>query len=301
MGYRSIFVQSAARVSVRRAQLVILTDAERQLPLEDVDCLLLEDPRSTVTAAALAACAEAGVTVFICDTRHMPCGVFAPWNSHSRQYAVMKDQLALTLPAKKRLWQQLVRRKIENQARCLQYCRIPDAAAELQNRAAVVQSGDATHQESAAAARYFPALFGPGFTRGNDCTVNAGLNYGYAILRGHLARLLAGYGFLPAIGLNHSSELNAFNLADDLIEPYRPLVDLFVATQIDPEAATELSPALKHRLLETLHIEVLVDGKRQTAAHAMELTVQSLRRACCERSAVLQLPELTGTELHRYE
>ena len=301
MGFRSVFIQSPAQLSLRQGQLVIQTDLPRTLPLEDLDCLLLESTRSTVTVAALAACADAGVTVLVCNAQHIPCAVLTAWNAHSRQYAVLKDQLSLSLPAKKRLWQQLVQAKIANQAACLVACGKQQAAETLQAKVQAVLSGDSSHQEGAAAALHFTALFGPDFTRAEDCVTNAALNYGYAILRGQLARLLAGHGFTPALGLNHCSELNAFNLADDLIEPYRPLVDLFVATQIDPELSSNLSPALKAQLLQLLHREVWLEDKRQSVANAMEHTVQSLRRACQQRGATLQLPRLADLTLHQYE
>ncbi len=299
MGYRSVFVRSPARISLKQGQLHIETDLARTLPPEDMDVLLLEDPRSTVTAAALTACAEAGVTVLFCNGQHMPCAVLTPWNSHSRQYAVLKDQLSLTLPTKKRLWQQLVQAKLANQAACLHLCEKHQAADQIEARGKLVQSGDATHQEAPAAALHFTALFGADFTWADSSLANAALNYGYAIFRGHLARLLAGYGFAPALGLNHCSELNAFNLADDLIEPYRPLVDLFVATQVDPALPPVLPPALKQQLLGLLHTQVLVGDARHSASHAMELTVQSLRRACSEKMP-LQLPRLTGLQPHTY-
>ncbi len=299
MGWRSVFVQSPARLSVRQGQLCIETDAVRCLPPEDLDAVVLEDARSTVTAAALTTCAAAGVTVYLCDARHTPCSIVIPWNTHSRQYAVLKEQINLSLPAQKRLWQQLVQAKLRNQAACLTLCGRQEAAAQLRSRADAVLSGDSSRQEAPGAALHFTALFGPDFSRGEDCLANAALNYGYAILRRQLARLLAGYGFAPALGLHHCSEVNPFNLADDLIEPYRPLVDLLVATQVDPALPPALPAALKQQLVSLLHTDVLLDGLHQSAGHAMELTVQSLRRACSEKTP-LQLPVLTGLEPHRY-
>lgn len=139
------------------------------------------------------------------------------------QLTVAHAQQTLTLPAKKRLWQQLVIAKIENQAECLALCGKTQEAAFLHSRARAVTSGDKDNLEASAAAFYFPALFGTGFTRSADDGRNAALNYGYAILRGYAARCAAVYGLLPWEGLHHCSQLNQYNLADDLMEPFRRL------------------------------------------------------------------------------
>jgi CRISPR-associated protein Cas1 len=203
---------------------------------------------------------------------------------------VIGNQLNLTLPAKKRLWQQIVTEKVNNQGRCLSMQNKKNDADKLLALAKTVRSGDDGHVEGYAAAQYFPALFGHGFARSDDSDIrNAALNYGYAIIRGCIARNLTTYGFITAFGLNHRNELNAFNLADDFIEPFRPIVDLFVVDNIDPDQE-ELSKALKRNLMNLLNCDLLVEGKRQSVSYAVELCVQSFVAVCAGRSKTLKLP-----------
>ena len=159
-------------------------------------------------------------------------------------------------------------------------------------------SGDKDNLEAAAAAYYFPALFGTGFTRSADDGRNAALNYGYAILRGYAARCAAVYGLLPWEGLHHCSQLNQYNLADDLMEPFRPVVDLYVAANVD-EART-LVPALKHALFGLMNADILSGGQHHSVAYAMERLVQSLRTSM-EKGGALALPKLLAWQPHGYE
>ena len=205
----------------------------------------------------------------------------------------------MTEPAKKRLWQSIVKAKILNQAICLYLTGHTSQAEALRAMAERVRSGDSENVEAAAAQFYFPVLFGEGFTRGEDNGVNAGLNYGYAVLRGCIARYLAVYGFLPSLGLHHRSTLNAFNLADDLIEPFRPVVDLLTARSITEDE--ELSSPQKRLLFNCLNLDILSGKQHHSVSYAIERLVQSLSRSAERPEAGLLLPTLLETEQHRYE
>ena len=162
-----------------------------------------------------------------------------------------------------------------------------------------VRSGDSGNIEAAAAARYFPALFGANFTRGGQNGTNSALNYGYAILRGCMARYLAVYGFMPSLGLHHKSELNSFNLADDLMEPFRPVVDLLVCSAVNPE--DDLCPDVKRLLFNCLNLDILSGKQKHSVTYAMERTVQSLQRSLADGENALLLPGLLPLNQHRYE
>ena len=340
MSYRCVIVSNPAHISTRSEQLVVETDERHTVPIEDISALMLESRRATLSAAALSALAQNGTAVFVCDEKHLPCGVLLPYAQHSRQLKVLpvgrlrhgtfhllhdgvtaalektdrirkhrvillfadsaaaRAQLSLTLPAKKRFWQQLVTAKIGNQAECLALCGKTQEAVFLHSRARAVTSGDKDNLEAAAAAYYFPALFGTGFTRSADDGRNAALNYGYAILRGYAARCAAVYGLLPWEGLHHCSQLNQYNLADDLMEPFRPVVDLYVAANVD-EAST-LAPALKHALFGLMNADILSGGQHHSVAYAMERLVQSLRTGM-EKGGALALPKLLAWQPHGYE
>lgn len=299
MAYRSLLLTSPARVSCRRGQLVVCAEEEHTFPIEDLSAVLVESRQTTLTAAALAALAQNGTAVYFCDEKHLPCALLQPFAQHSRQLEVTRAQLALGQAARKRAWQQIVTAKIQNQAECLALCGKETQAAWLFSRARAVSAGDKENIEATAAAFYFQALFGEGFTRGDETdTRNAALNYGYAILRGCMARAVTVYGLVPWLGLHHDSGLNAFNLADDLMEPYRPVVDLFVAANVDAES--EMDTRQKGRLLNLLSVDVLSGGQRHSVSYAMERQVQSLRRLL-DGPATLLLPKLLPLQQHRYE
>lgn len=299
MEFRSIFISNPAQLSARREQLVIRQAQEVTVPMEDITSLMLESQAVTISSAALQKLAGHGVTVYFCDEKHMPAALLLPINRHSRQLRALKGQIAMTKPAQKRIWQSVVIAKIRNQAECLKLLKRPgtDDLLELASR---VRSGDPDNCEAAAAAQYFPSLFGQGFTRGDDSLSNAALNYGYAILRGAVARNLAVHGMEPCLGIFHHSELNQFNLADDLMEPYRPLVDLYVASAVHEEEEG-LTPQLKQQLFNLTNYLVRQDGKRYRMISAIGRMAESFSRAVAQNAAVLELPELIALEPYRYE
>ncbi len=299
MAFRNVIVQNPARISVKNSQLIIATDREHSLAVEDISALLIESRQSTITAAALSLLGQCGCAVFVCDEKHLPCAVLEPFCRHSRQLGIISSQLNMGEVLKKHLWQSIVTAKIGNQAQCLTLCGQTKASAGLMAMAGSVRSGDSANTEAAAAARYFPSLFGPGFTRGSENGINSALNYGYAILRGSMARYLAAYGFMPALGLHHRSELNSFNLADDMMEPFRPVVDLMVYSGVDP--SEELCPEHKRLLFNCLNLDILSGGQRHSVAYAMERAVQSLRHSVSQNENALVLPRLLPLNQHRYE
>ena len=163
-----------------------------------------------------------------------------------------------------------------------------------------VRSGDPDNWEARAAALYFPALFGPGFTRGEDCRINAALNYGYAILRGAVARSLVVRGLEPCLGIFHHNELNNFNLVDDLMEPYRPLIDLFAAANV-PDDTGPLTPALKQQLFHLTNYLVEQNGKHYRCISAVGRMADSFVHLLHQPGEALELPALLPLQPHRYE
>lgn len=299
MEFRAIFIANPAQLSVRREQLVIRQAQEITVPMEDITSLLLESQSVTISSAALQKLADYGVTVYICDEKHLPAALLLPMNRHSRQLKALKGQIAMTKPAQKRLWQSVVTAKIQNQARCL---KLLDRSGygDLLELARSVRSGDPDNCEAIAAALYFPALFGQGFTRDAGCLTNAAMNYGYAILRGAVARNLAVHGIEPCLGIFHHSELNQFNLADDLMEPYRPLVDLYVASNAAEEYG-DLMPKIKQQLFNLTNYLVRQNGKRYRLISAVGRMAESFARILAQSTGTLELPELIPLESYRYE
>lgn len=299
MEFRAVFISNPAQLSVRQEQLVIRQAQEITVPMEDITSLMLESQAVTISSAALQKLADHGVTVYFCDEKHLPAALLLPINRHCRQRKVLKNQIEMTKPTQKRLWQSIIAVKIRNQARCLELLN-RTGSGELWELSRSVRSGDPDNCEAIAAAQYFPALFGQGFSRGEDCLTNAALNYGYAILRGAVARNLAVHGIEPALGIFHHSELNQFNLADDLMEPYRPLVDLYVASCVDEEYE-DLTPQLKQQLFNLTSYIVRQDGKKFRMISAIGRMAESFARVLSRDADTMELPELCPLETYRYE
>lgn len=299
MEFRAIFIANPAQLSVRREQLVIRQTQEVTVPMEDITSLMLESQAVTVSAAALQKLADYGVTVYFCDEKHLPAAVLLPINRHSRQLKALKGQIAMTKPMQKRLWQSVVMAKIRNQSKCLELLGRP-GSGDLLELSRSVRSGDPDNCEATAAAWYFPALFGPGFTRDAGGLTNGALNYGYAILRGAVARNLAVHGIEPCLGIFHHSELNQFNLADDLMEPYRPLVDIYVASHAGGGEG-DLTPKLKQTLFNLTNYLVRQGGKRYRMISAVGRMTESFTRVLAREAEALELPELIPLEAYRYE
>jgi CRISPR-associated protein Cas1 len=213
---------------------------------------------------------------------------------------MMRKQLAIARPAAKQAWAAMVKRKIENQAACLRLCD-KKGVERVESYARRVRSGDPDNLEGQAAAFYFSQLFGPTFYRTDEFLwTNAALNYGYAVLRGAITRGLVAHGLHPTIGLFHDSEQNAFNLADDLIEAFRPLVDLHVA-KCAPLAERDLMPEDKQALVALLNIDVGMSQGHMSVLSAIEYAVESLVRTYESAQTELDLPHLIGLEAHQLE
>ncbi len=298
MEFRSIFVANPAQLSVRRNQLVIRQEKEVTVPMEDISSLLIESRAVTITAAALQELANHGVTVYICDNAHMPAALTLPMNQNCRQLKLLKSQIAMTLPTKKRTWQTIVSSKIYNQAKCLEILN-KDGANDLRYLSQMVRPGDPENYEAVAAAQYFPLLFGGNFTRNDNTLTNACLNYGYAILRGAVARNLVIRGIEPCLGIFHHNELNQFNLADDLMEPYRPLVDLFVASSVQEDG--ELTPRIKQQLFNLSNYLIRQNEKEYKAISAVGRITDSFCRILRREDKMLEVPELIPLREYRYE
>lgn len=220
--------------------------------------------------------AECGICLLTCDESHIPNGALLAFNPHHRQLQQMRYQLDWTEPFKKRCWQELIRQKIANQKSNLQTIGDTDNAERLEILRQSVQSGDVDNREAVAARIYWRAYFGAQFKRQSEHWHSSALNYGYAVIRSAIAKHLTAAGFLPAIGLHHRSQLNGWNLADDLLEPFRPIVDRYVYQLPAESGAKELTIQDRQRLAALLTHDCYVDEQRVNMLLATELMVQAL-------------------------
>lgn len=291
MAQRTILIQSKAHLCIKNGLLRISMDGrDATIPLEDIWVVIVESHQTTLTVACMSQLNDAGIGVMICGRDHMPNGLLLPIGAHSRHARIVEDQLAMTQPLKKQLWRRIVQAKINNQAAVLREMGLsPDP---LPAYAKTVLSGDSDNREGAAAAAYFKALISEG-TRRHSMQSSA-LDYGYGVLRAGIGRVAVGGGWLVSQGLHHHSIYNAFNLVDDLIEPFRPLVDLIVMSYGVEEPLGPRDKALLARVFE--HV-MTIDGKRCGCQQCIDTTFSSLRTAVLEKDPKkLLLPELKGLE-----
>ena len=233
MAFRNVYVQNDVHIRIQNEQLLVQTKEENYtIPLEDINSVCIESLRTTITTYTLKKFIEHDIIVYVCDERHLPTGILVGTNNYSRQLKNLKLQFNMSKPLMKRIWQEIIKVKILNQAKCLKELQFKEYI-NLEEMVEGVNSGDTNNVEAKAAYKYFKTLFGTGFNRDIDCIENAALNYGYSIIRGMIARTLIMYGFEPALGIFHHNQLNNFNLADDLIECFRPVVDLYVYQVVD--------------------------------------------------------------------
>ena len=293
---RTLFFGNPAYLSTRNKQLVINFPEEGKeevtIPIEDLGYVVLENPQITITNGLLTLLIENKTAVITCNRQHMPCSFLQPLVGHSEQTERIRYQLNASVPLKKNLWQQTVVSKIENQAQ--HFLERGKNALRLKRYAKQVRSGDMNNEEALAAAFYFQNLFDlPEFSRNQKgMPPNNLLNYGYAILRAIAARALVSSGMLPSVGIFHSNKYNAYCLADDVMEPYRPFVDALVFDIVESKVNTdELTTDLKAALLKLPAMDVLIDGKRSPLMTAMSRTTNSLHECFVGTSRKLLYPE----------
>lgn len=277
---RTLHFSNPAHLSTKNNQMVIELKDElrttKTIPIEDLGSIILEHPQITLTTYLLDELLTHKVAVITCNQKYMPNGLFLPLEGNSQQTERIRTQLDASLPLKKQLWQQTIKAKIRNQGLVLQ--RLNLNASRLDNLIEKVTSGDGKNCEAEAAAFYWKEIYGSRFvrTRGKD-TPNAQLNYGYAILRSIVARALTSTGLFPSIGIHHKNKYNAFCLADDIMEPYRPYVDWIVLNLPGIEETEEgLTREQKIELLKLPQLDIEINELKRPLFHAVSITTASL-------------------------
>lgn len=301
MVWRSVVINQPAKLKREHFSLVVEQEQSARVPFEDIAVIVLNHREITLTHPVLSACADYGIGLYSTGDNHQPNGVFVPFLQHSRATRMQRLQLDLDKPTTKRAWARIVQTKIQNQARCMELVGAT-GSERLSSYARRMRSGDVDNLEAQASAYYFPQVFGRSFHRSQPGWTNAALDYGYAVVRGACTRALVAHGMLPSLGLFHSSEQNAFNLADDLIEPYRPVVDLHVAQQHRMDDDAELQPADKVALVSLLNVDVAMPRGQMSVLASIEQAAESLARLYDGGGdQALELPGLIGLRQHLYE
>lgn len=294
---RTLYFGNPAYLKTRNEQLIVeLTDSGevKSAAIEDIGIVILDHQQITITHSVIAKLLANNVALITCNETHHPTGLMLNLDGHTLQSQRFRYQTDASQPLKKQLWQQTVVAKISNQANLLSYYKIP--AKTLEQLAAKVKSGDSDNCEAQAAAYYWKNIFpqNPGFRRSREGEPpNNLLNYGYAILRATVARCLVGSGLLPTLGLHHRNQYNAYCLADDIMEPYRPYVDKVVYDIVRNNGKyLELTPGMKQQLLSIPAMDVNIDDESSPLLNAVQRTTASLAKCYEGNSRKLLYPSM---------
>ena len=289
---KSILLENKASLSTKNLQLVIKTETrESTIPIEDIGFLVIDHPEIYLSIPAMNLMIENNTSVIICNTNHLPNGMFLNLNSHHIQQEIFKNQINASVPLKKQLWQQTVIDKITNQGILLQ--KITSKNNNFEFLASKVLSGDSSNMEGVAASFYWKVFFEQKFKRERFGDYpNNFLNYGYAILRAATARALSGSGLLNTLGIHHKSKYNAFALADDIMEPFRPVVDEKVAEIMQNYTEQELNTQIKAELLQILTRTVYFKDEKSPLMMALQKTASSLQQCYTGDRKKIKYPKL---------
>ena len=289
MSWKTLLFSRPSKLNIKNRQLVYQaedSDEKISVPMEDIGTIILENPQICVTNYMLSMCADFGITVFTCDKKHKPNGILTPFYQHSRNTKIALAHIGIKEPLKKQIWKKLIKQKITNQSKVL---KILYNNNELDCYIDRVNSGDTHNVEGQASRKYWQILF-TNFKRHSSDIYNSALDYGYSILRGTLSKYIASSGLIPCFGVHHYNELNSFNLTEDLIEPFRPFVDLIVGS-MEFANNIELGKEEKTILLTLLSKQCLYKGENITIQNACENVCKTFVKSITEKDVkLLELP-----------
>lgn len=289
---RTLFFENKCRLTTKHEQIVIQTEErEATVPIEDVGFVVIESQEAYLSIPLLTRLTECNVAVIFCDKKHMPTSMLLNLEGHHLQQEIFKNQIHASEPLKKQLWQQVIKEKIKNQATLLKQLGVEKTPLDCY--ASKVLSGDTDNREAAAAAYYWKHLFAFDFKRERlGVFPNLFLNYGYIVLRAAVARALSGSGLLNTLGIHHHNKYNAFCLADDIMEPFRPLVDAKVLEILKQQEGQELTTAVKTTLLSVLTETVYFPKAKSPLMVALSMTTSSLQQCFMGKAKKIKYPKL---------
>lgn len=286
--YKNVLISKSAKIFLKLENLKIEQSGnEAMIALKDISSIILESPAITLTSALLSKCAKYKIVVLTCDEFHNINGLFAPFLGHFKNAGVAKEQINVKQKVNALLWQKIIKNKIKNQAKVLEFYNLDKDYQRLINYSKNVKVNDGSNLEATAAAHYFKALFSKDFYRDKICFENSALNYGYSIIRSCIVREVCISGLLPFLGIKHKNELNQFCLCDDLIEPFRAFVDIKVKSlEVKDEF---LSKDDRVELINLLDFVVLINKKNLPISRAITRYVQSFKSALLYGEELLEV------------
>lgn len=291
---RAIAIQTPSKLSIKLDQLIVSKDAlvVGSIPMEDIAVIVLEHPQISISHAVFTKAMEHNIAVVTCNEFYHPVGLFLPLEGHSRQRKLFEAQLLASEPLKKQLWQAVVERKLKNQGEVLKR-QNAEKAIYLSNLSKQVKSGDTENAEAQGAAHYWRHLFGAPLQRERGgAAPNSLLNYGYAILRAMTARALVSAGLLPTWGIHHRNQYNAYCLADDMMESFRPMVDQQVMGIYTGEVDQELTTDIKSVFWKMGTWDCRTPSGLRPLEHALAETASSLQKSFITKQRKLVLADV---------
>jgi len=294
LSWRIVYVADSEEMKLYLDNLkVVKGELEVLIPLSDIHTIVVDNIRTTVTGKLMNKLSEYHILLIFCNENHHPNVFSLGLYSHYRVYGVLHKQINWGDQTKGEMWQKIIQIKIRNQASVLEYLnKDPQVIQRLRNLANQVDFEDSDNREGHAAKVYFNELFGNSFRRerGSADSYNAALNYGYIVLRACVARTVVAYGLHPAFGVGHRNQFNAFNLVDDCMEVFRPIIDVWVAMAVEQEEYLTLE--MKQLLIRRLSAKITIGGQNQTVLNAIDLFIQSFIKSMNENNnGYLVFPE----------
>lgn len=287
MSFKQIFIKNKSYLSYQNNSMSVKNEfTDTLVSLDDIDIIIIENQQTTITSALLSNLAKADISVVFVDDKFNPTAISIGLYKNSRTSKIQKSQININKPRLNRLWQTMIYSKVSNQADVLNSIKKDEYLYSLLKR---INSGDKNNIEAVSASYYFKELFGKDFYRNNiEDNRNIALNYGYSILRSSIIRYIIAYGLNPSFGMWHSSELNAFNLADDLIEPFRPIVDKYVLNNVSKNNL--ISSINKQELVALLYSKVKNNQEQSTSVNeAIKNIVASYQSFCLNKREDIEL------------
>lgn len=297
MSWRVVYIEKSDRLKLYLDNLkVVREESEVLVPLSDIHTIIVDNQQTVVTARLINKLSKYHILLVFCDEKHLPNTYILSPHSHHQSSKMLKKQISWSTNIKKNMWKQIIQIKIYNQASVLHHLKRSDAVVhQLYVLAETVLEGDQSNREGHAAKLYFKELFGSSFIRERSSLdgINSGLNYGYIVLRSTVARSLIAAGLHPGLGIGHINQYNAFNLADDIIEPFRPIVDLWIAILMDEKDYLDMKT--KQKLVYLIsNNKILIGNQKQTILNAISLLIQSFIKSMDEENPDLLVYPANG-------
>lgn len=297
MSWRIVYIEKSDRLNLYLDNLkVVREDTELLIPLSDIHTIIVDNQQTVVTARLINKLAYYHILLVFCDEKHLPNTYVLSPHSHHQSSKILKKQMTWNKDTQQKMWQQFIQIKIHNQASVLSHLKKnEDTILKLYGLAEEVEIADKTNREGHAAKLYFQTLFGSDFIRERSSLdgINSALNYGYIVLRSSVVRSIIAHGLHPALGIGHNNQYNAFNLADDFIEPFRPVIDLWVTILMSKDSY--LDRKTKQRLIFLIsNNKILIGNQKQTILNAINILIQSFIKSMDEENTNLLVYPANG-------